>query len=200
MKRFMTRGFTLIEMLVVVGIIVVVSGVVLASNNRFSGQTLLLNLAYDIALSMRQAQIYGVAVKKFERANGTSVYAAGYGMHFARSSPTTYVLFADTSDNGVYNSGELVQSTDIGSGYRVSKICATALDCAAVNGSSSVDIVFRRPESDAWISRAGQTCTPAQAANCQSAACIFVESPHSDNYVILVRDSGQISVRGNCPV
>src|SRR3989344_9303934 len=53
------RGFTLIELLVVTGILVLISGLVLANNTRFGGAILLKNLAYDVGLSIREVQVYG---------------------------------------------------------------------------------------------------------------------------------------------
>src|SRR3989344_4615422 len=50
------RGFTLVELMVVTGILVVITSLILANNTRFGGAVLLENLAYDIALSMRKAQ------------------------------------------------------------------------------------------------------------------------------------------------
>ena len=68
-------GFSLIELLVVTGVIAVISGLMLVSNSTFGGQILLQNLAYDIALTLRQAQVYGISVQRF----GTS-YGSSYGM------------------------------------------------------------------------------------------------------------------------
>ena len=55
LETFRDRGFTLIELIVVTGIIVVVSTLVLSSNARFGGAILLENLAYDVGLSVRKA-------------------------------------------------------------------------------------------------------------------------------------------------
>ena len=62
-KKGRRRGFTLIELLVVVAIIVVITGLILANSNKFGGQTMLQNLSYDIALSLREAQVYGISVR-----------------------------------------------------------------------------------------------------------------------------------------
>jgi prepilin-type N-terminal cleavage/methylation domain-containing protein len=79
-----SRGFTLIELLVVTAILVIVSGLVLANHSRFGGKILLQNLAYDMALSVRQAQVYGISVRQF----GAGTYSAGYGIRFSTSVPT----------------------------------------------------------------------------------------------------------------
>src|SRR3989338_11200043 len=153
-------GFTLIELVVVMGIIVVVSAVTLANNTRFGGSVLLQNLAYDIALSIRQAQVYGISVRNYSAGN----FSAGYGMHFDIVSPTSYVLFADAVDaNGRYDgtmacpqsggSGrEFILCNSIGRGYRIDGLCSPAgavpLSCTRVD---QLDVVFRRPEPDARI-------------------------------------------------
>src|SRR3989338_1063071 len=67
------KGFTLIELLVVTGVIIVVSGVVLANQNKFGGQVLLQNFAYDVEISIRQAQVYGLAVAR-SGSGGTAAF------------------------------------------------------------------------------------------------------------------------------
>ena len=119
-NRSTTEGFTLIEMLAVVGVIIVITGVVLANNSRFGGMVLLENFVYDIALSVRQAQVYGIATVRF----GSSNYEAPFGLHFDLSSNTTYVLFADavSPQNGLYDSGELVPTTTITRGFNIKSL------------------------------------------------------------------------------
>src|SRR5262249_48785596 len=92
-------GFTLIELLVVCAIIVVITSLVLIDNNKFGGDVKLENFAYDVALSIRQTQVYGIAVERF----GNNNFSTGYGMRFSLASPTTYILFADEDSTGVYD-------------------------------------------------------------------------------------------------
>src|ERR1700677_1752618 len=125
-----SSGFTLIELLVVVGIIILISAVILANTNKFGGQTLVQNLAYDIALSVREAQVYGISVEE----NSQGSFNAGYGMHFDLSNPTTYNLFSDFKNgagqlipDGIYEAGEDVRPSPytIGQGFYISKLCVT---------------------------------------------------------------------------
>src|SRR3989344_4732921 len=87
----MKRGFTLVELIVVVAITTLISSIVVVGSSKFDGTILLTNLAYDVALSVREAQFAGLNVKVFQ-SGGTSTFNAGYGITF-------YKLNADTSVN-----------------------------------------------------------------------------------------------------
>lgn len=191
-------GFTLIELLVITGIIVVISTIVLANNNRFGGVVLLQNLAYNIALSIREAQVYGISVQRFQ----TGTFSAGYGVHFSLSSPDTYVLFADAiQENGLYDcpqpgtdNCELVQTTTISSGYSIRDICVSPVSGSEICGVDKIDVLFKRPEPDAWISSSGISCV-LNNSSCAQAAHIQIVSPRSDVMNVYVEANGQISVR-----
>ena len=193
-----SRGFTLIELLVVSAIIVIVSGIILVNNNRFGGVIQLENLAYDVALSIRQAQVYGISVQRF----GSSTFSAGYGVHFDISSPNTYITFADAlTANGLYDcpspgtsACELVQSTTITQGYHIQALCVTppvgAEDCTV----HKVDALFVRPEPDAWISGSDTSCV-LQHGTCQEGARVVLISPRGETMSVIVEANGQIAVR-----
>uniref|UniRef100_UPI002B1DDAC5 pilus assembly FimT family protein n=1 Tax=Pseudomonas glycinae TaxID=1785145 RepID=UPI002B1DDAC5 len=53
------RGFTLVELLVTVGVFAVVSGLTLANYPKFNSQTAITGLAQQIAIAIREAQVYG---------------------------------------------------------------------------------------------------------------------------------------------
>lgn len=179
------EGFTLVEMLVVVAVIIVVTSTVIANNNKFGGTILLQNLAYDIALSVRESQVFGVSVLRF----GGS-FDAPYGVHFELpgGEPSyTYTVFADINESNAYDPGELVSSTNITGGFSISQLCVTppvgSEDCSP----TQLDIVYQHPEPDAYIYANGQ---PTQYRS----ARITVRSPRNDVLNIHVELNGQISV------
>ncbi len=191
------RGFTLIELLVVTAILVIITSLVLVNNNRFGGQILLENLGYDVALSVRQAQVYGISVHSF---GGN--FTAGYGIHFGRNSPASYVLFADAAlANGLYDgcptpaSCELVTSTTIRGGYTVADLCSTPSGSLVETcGLSALDILFKRPEPDAYISANGTSGVLNPVALYERGR-IILASPQNVRMSVVVEATGQISVQ-----
>jgi type II secretory pathway pseudopilin PulG len=185
-------AFTLIEMLVVVGIIVVVTTTVLANNSKFGGVILLQNLAYDIALSTREAQIYGISVRRFQ-----SSFNSAFGVHYdlTGNNDKTYTIFSDSVgvENGHYEcpqpgttNCELVQSTSITRGFYIGDLCVTTggtEDCSP----TTLDIVYKHPEPDAYI-RIGTSATLYERAR------VVVMSPRGDSMNICVDLNGQISI------
>jgi prepilin-type N-terminal cleavage/methylation domain-containing protein len=98
------RAFTLIELLVVLAIITVITMVVITSQNNFNRSFILANTAYDVALTLRYTETYGVSSRTLT-AGGSSATNTGYGLHFSNSTPGSFILFADVyppvgSNNG----------------------------------------------------------------------------------------------------
>ncbi|MDB5238561.1 MAG: Pili subunit [Candidatus Kaiserbacteria bacterium] len=186
LHRVRNAGFTLIELLAVTAIMMLITGLVLGNNNKFNGTILLQNVAYDIALSVREAQVYGISVQNF---NGT--FTAPYGMHFQVNGNNTsiYILFADASIvNGTYDSGELVQSTTLSGGYRINDLCATPPSGTEVCGLTSLDVTFVRPEPDAYIRTSAYS-------GLNSSARIRITSTSGSSRDVVIGANGQISVQ-----
>jgi len=74
------KGFTLIELLITIVIFVLLTGIVLFSQNGFNNSLLLNNLAYDISLTVRQVQSYGVSVRESIKSESGSFPT--YGLYF----------------------------------------------------------------------------------------------------------------------
>lgn len=181
LKKQNQKGFTLVELLVTISIFAILTGVVVFNQGKFNSTILLTNLAYDTALTIRQAQNYGINVKEFDN-NGNNFLP--YGVHFAVDDSSTpnydesksFILFADTSYSNAGYTGDgmytlpvdneinlsicqtdkgCVKRYNIKSGNYIKDICAgTATDGACTNPDESsevVDIVFKRPNPDALI-------------------------------------------------
>ncbi len=196
MVRHAERGFSLVEMLVVTAIFIIISSLTLASHSRFGGQIVLENMAYDVALSLRHAQLYGIAVRRF----GSSEFNVGYGMYFA--APTTYQLFADSLEgNGMYDcpdpqnatTCELVESTSIVGGHRITDLCTRSTGSTVyVCGKSRLDIFFKRPEPDAYIRASTGGIGDGVV---YEAAQVIITSPRDQARAVTVEHTGQISVQ-----
>lgn len=186
-----SRGLSLIELLVVITIMTIISAAVLARHGGFNSTTLLSNLAYDIALSVRQAQAYGISV----RDAGGGNFQRPYGVHFQRGSggvATSYIIFQDLglTPNGLYDGGsEFIEQYNLRRGHRIIEACASS---SCFSGSLSVlNIVFKRPNPDAIIN-----------ANPNARACVVVEDEDGEGRrTITVLATGQISISnpGVCP-
>ncbi len=194
------RAFTLIELLVVVAIITIVSAVILANNNKFGGAALLQNLAYDVALSVREAQVYGISVKQ----TSAGTFNSGYGMHFditTLQNSETYHLFADVALSGIYMSGEDVSPSPyaIGQGFYIYKLCATPANGAEDCTPTKLDILFIRPEPDACISinGASQVNGSYVCSFTYTGARIVLTSPRGDFMDVIIYSNGQISVQSD---
>lgn len=95
-------GFTMIELLVTVGIFSLISTAILVNYPKFSSRIVLENVAHQVGLSIRQAQSYGLNVQGIEYGGGINQFPT-YGVHFSLSGinetdptgPKKFLLFAD---------------------------------------------------------------------------------------------------------
>lgn len=190
-----SRGFTLVELMVVLTIIVVITVVVLTSQSSFNKTLILANTAYDIALTIRSTQSLGIGSR-----NVVGTINAGRGAHFQRGN--SFTLFADTSPSAscdrpdcnsgdyIYGGGsEFIQTYELNNGMTISNFC--------VDGSciyNSLDIVFARPNPDAFISVNGSTFTN------YARACLIITSSQGGEKYVSVSSSGQITANAvSCP-
>jgi prepilin-type N-terminal cleavage/methylation domain-containing protein len=185
------KGFTLVELLVSLAIFTVITTLAVVNNAQFNSSILLTNLAYEIGLSVRQAQFYGIAVRR----SSTSAFDAGYGVHFDLADPRTYYLFEDRTIDHICDATEcaasnLVESFKLNKGNYISKICvngSSGLTCTGSGGFQKVDISFIRPNPDAFITRNSVTGNYTTAEIC-------VASPTGTKRRVIVESTGQISV------
>lgn len=184
----MPRGFSLVELIVVVGIFIVITSVVLANHSRFNSSVLLGNAAYDIALSVRQAQVYGLSTQQYSGA-----FQIGYGIRFA--DPTSYSLFADGDRDYRYNietgQDNILKTYTLGRGYTIKRFCGIrsdgSEDCSDNSAAlSHLDVAFLRPNPDSTIT--------SDAPVLYSSALIVLQSASGETRSVTVRSTGQISV------
>jgi hypothetical protein len=125
-------------MMVVIAIIIIITAVVITSQSSFNKTLVLANTAYDVALTIRLAETYGIG----SHVLGGTVNT-GYGIHFGTGTPNnTFTLFADT-DPAVTGSGSTCHPAPGGVGSVLSTgPSALAGDCVYKPGSDITSQVY----------------------------------------------------------
>lgn len=192
------RGFTLIELVVSIGIFALMTGVLLSKYGNFNNSVILTNLAYDVAITIRTAQSYGIDVKGISNPNngGQIEYNNAYGVYFDRSSTDKskqMIFFVDFNDNGKYTSGigEEINTYVLKRGMYISSLCAggSSVDCST--NRTKLNILFKRPDPKAIINN-DENCP----IDCSYGRIELTSADGSKKYVE-VRSTGQISVTDN---
>jgi len=193
------KGFTLVELLVTIVIFVILTGIVLFNQNSFNNGIVLKNLAYDIALNIKQIQTYGIAVKESQTVSNFS----SYGIYFDLANNKNFILFADTGGNpdgspdGKFNGSsncpvgdpECIQRYSISRGSYINKICI-GLDPTCPTQTQKLTILFRRPNPDAIMNYFDSFGTPATSTLTR----IIISSAGNSTTSVIVTNSGQIYV------
>ena len=211
-------------MLVVLAIIITITGVTLTSQSSFNKTFTVANTAYDVALTLRSAQNFGIS----SRSVGGSTSNIGYGIHIQRvPSINSFTLFADTypapdalnchrlpsggstAPNAqlgdcIYdiNNDTKIKDYNIGNGIFISDFCALmpgGWTCAKTSDMSlqTLDIVFSRPNSEPFIHVNGNPDITENGAK----ACITLSSSQggTSHYVTIFK-SGLITANAtSCP-
>ena len=184
------EGFSLIELMVAVGIMTVINIMIFASYPEFSQKMALKRTSEEVALIARQAQAYALGIKKTASV-GDNYF--GFGVHFDKNNKKSLILFADSDSDKTYDTGELFQEFKIGTGDYVSElqVCASGGLCENA-GSGALDVVYPRATSLASISTGGIVCDSCSYAR------VLIQSPRGNEAknkkYINIWISGQISV------
>jgi prepilin-type N-terminal cleavage/methylation domain-containing protein len=216
-KQNTTRGFTLLEMTVVAGIFGILTAIVVFKYGDFTSNLLVSNMAYEIALTTRQAQVFGVGVRGFETGNNDDRFQSPYGVYFNLNDGSSaqpmqsrnFTLFIDRDndlfcDDGVLNGAgftpctctpgdECIDQFSMQRNIRLTEIQVGDGNQCLIQSqqTSEVAVTFKRPSPEARI-RKQDTRENTEFPFVQ----LKVEAPGSSiapSYV-LIRNNGQISV------
>ncbi len=198
-KPWRSGGFTLIEMLMVLGIMAIMSSIVMFNYPKFQAQIDVRNTANDVALQIVQAQKDATNGKLNSRT--LTSWIPSYGVYFNSTVPEnkTFKYFADfspvdkllTNSTTCDNSSECLNIFSFTRGITISDL---KVSCGGVPGSvENLHINFTRPNSFASIrtnlaSGCGSSITPADYAQ------IMAKSPQGLSSNICVYSSGRITI------
>lgn len=197
------KGFSLVELIVVVAIFLIITSIALTRQSKFSSDILISNLAYEFALSLREAQVYGIGSRVAPSAiTGDQRFKVGYGISLDLNSPSEYNFFTDIPGNGISGASnhiddggdEFMYVVPITRNQRVKDFCGIDSSGVPVCAKSDFDIEmhvsFVRPNPDAHIlvGVSGFEITYPQGV-------IILESSTGDKCrIVRVTQTGQIAV------
>jgi len=208
MANFFSRqkkGFTLIELVVVAGIIGGIMLVVTFNSRKFTDKISLKSAVTEVSLAMRQAQNFGVSVKE----SSSNQFNAPYGIVFDLSNPTYAFIYSDANNNRTFNgavvcagSDECVERISFRGGVTVNLLCATKiinndLDCFNSTARYMVLTYVRpNPEPIITVFRADGS----QIFDAWKKVYVGIRSQQGVMmYVVTDSVSGQITVQNNIP-
>ncbi len=191
----------MIELVVVIGIFTLISAIILGNYPSFNQKMAVTNLAHQIALEIRQAQVYGLSAK--ESAISSAIFP-GYGIYFSRDIPTSFVLYTDINGDKKYNhtgtgrdcssNSECLESVSIANGDNIRDICGTTgvtTRCASAFQLDFANVVFTRPDPEANI-----TGTLGSVSTTYDNLKISLEPPKKDFFkTVVVWSTGQVSIQ-----
>lgn len=203
-RKIGQKGFSLVELLVVVAIFVTITTVILIRQNRFSSDISVTNSAYQVGLAIRQAQVYGLSVRSTE-ANCATCFDSGYGIHLDSANRNSYLFFGDKNGNFMFDDSTedlSIQNKVITQDVNIKTACIIASKetrCLSSSGGKAsgeglkyIDLVFKRPNPEALISGRTEDGTSYTDA---SRVYIAIQTAAGNRVKCLnVYQTGQISV------
>ena len=202
------RGFTLVELLISLAIIIVITSIVLVKYSAFDSTTILKGAAYEIALALRDSQVKSISVVRSDK-NLDSSFNYPYGMTFttALSDQKKYVSFRykDLATSPQYDVPDTQTpfAEDLGTGVLersmyIKDTCVVTNEnnnpeyCSGA-GITRLDISFRRPEFAAIFNAHGFNVVPQSRI---ISAKIKVGSTAGPGiFIVEVSKLGQITVK-----
>ncbi len=166
-QSFLCGGFTIIEMLVIIGILSLLSATLILYNRTGERQIILFKEQARVISIISRAKSFSIATF------GQPGVPCGYGVHF--SAPRTFILFKDlaedcqVTDKKYSDSAEMVQSLELDSAVTFDNLTLT-------------DIIFIPPDPSVFI-------TPPQ----DQATIVIKTIDGASSAIIKVNNGGQIS-------
>ncbi len=136
-----SKGFTLIEMLVVVSVIIILTLIIVPIYQGSRNQLALQRAANKLAQDIRKAEQMAMAAKEIK-----GNVPPRYGLEFNAGSTGFYILFADNGSGADYNNGkrepsdEIIETINFEKGVIIKQLLADG------NSESKIWITFSPPD------------------------------------------------------
>lgn len=199
--RSAQAGLSYVELIVVLTIFSVLSGIIVYNYALFQSKVELKNLASDIAGKITEAQktsLSGILPTQ----SVSSTWKPTYGVYFnTQLDNKKFIYFVDTNQDGYLNDtgceffpNECVNTTTITKGNRISSLAVVYQGSSTETTISDLNITFTRPDSSAIIRSTGIS-DPSTI----SYVVINIISPKAVTSKIKVYPSGRIDIDSTPP-
>ena len=212
-------GLTVVELLVVISIFLVITGVTVFQYGNFRSSVSLQNLTDDIALAVRKAQSFAIGARSSDIRNatipsGSINFNKSFGVHFSLSETNSplegntksFLMFSvpSTSVNKKYDyeggapcgdaSNDCVELFSISTADYIKYLIVDGE--VKNNPNASLDIVFTRPDPRAYFCFRDE---PSDSCTVASNVGILITNGMADDKertkTISIQNTGQISTQ-----
>lgn len=194
-------GFTLVELLISIAIVGIVTSIVLVKYGSFDSTVLLKSLAYEIALTLREAQVRSVSVSR-----SANSFDYPYGVTFSVATPQEkkrYISFRykNATAHPVYDVGEASPVAEDIRTFPISRTMEVQDLCVTIGGTENcdidrLDVSFRRPKFKGLFYAEGYA---GNQEDIQSAKIEVGSATGFLSFIVEVTSLGQISVYKKAP-
>lgn len=205
-----SKGFTLAELVVVIGIFSIIAGIILFNHRSFSNNATTNNVAQEMALLVRKAQSYSLGLQ----APGllATLPVRGYGVRFESNLIDRAMFFVELDPDNQYTSTifpptcgapnslggvteECIEYALINSNDRIDNIIVDGEIIKMSDPASAVDIIFKKPSGDVvfCVHKFGSTCSSTTATPV-GVVDIVIVSESGKSKSVHIYGNGQISV------
>lgn len=182
-SKIRQSGFSLVELLVAISIVTILSAMLVFQQSNFDSSIYLKNLAYEVSLTIREAQLYAI--------RGQSEGGIGcddgeldcpYGVYFDKTEDNqSLILFRDRNRNGEYDDGEAIEEFAFEHNNSIQNICDSA--SGPCNEKTELHVTFDRPSP-----------APLFSDSSIDDARIIFENRDGTTVTVTMLASGQIAV------
>jgi len=185
-------GFSLIELMVTVTIVTMVTGLALVRYSSFNSTVLLNSQAYEVALDVRQTQLYSLSAGSVSQSVNSNVdarFRQPYGLEFRRDNPIQYSIFQDIDEDDQGDANEVFERMFLGTDFSIGELCVNGSTCSE-NEGAFVEVIFKRPDFNAKF----RTNIGGSSLTITSVSIRLVDDQNNLTRDIVIDESGYVTV------